>query len=228
MRGGVTVCLMAILSSPVAVAQEPSASPTYRDKVVISPAQGVKRSASAGEAIIEKQGIILASGAKLIDRATNPAKVSNLFDIPAGGEVRQEETRTAFKACWYGDRATVDSPCLIDDDGDGSFDRASSTPMSKAHPLPSPVRYERAEIITGPSSSILNRKILYQGADASALKLSYRELSNDYARPAFNEELSIPLGKEFPQKVAAKGVIITIFKIDGMGLTYQVDSAVGF
>lgn len=226
MRGLWGVFGIAVAGS--AAGQEMPAAPTWREQIVLAPDAGVRRSASAGDVIIEKRGIVLRSGAKLLSQATPPPKVSNTFVIPIGGELRQVDSRAPFKACWDGKALKGGSPCLLDDDGDGIFDRASSDEYAKAHPLIVPVRYERVELVTGQQASTLNRKILYHGADESTLKLGYRELSQDLARPAFNEDLSIPISKDFPQKVAAKGVVITIFKIDGMGLAYQVDSTDGF
>lgn len=64
--------------------------------------------------------------------------------------------------------------------------------------------------------------LTYLGSNGSALSLSYREFINDMARPAFTEELQVPLSQPFPQKVRAKGVMFQVDKIDGVGLQYSV------
>ncbi|HTM95475.1 MAG TPA: hypothetical protein VL100_06640, partial [Croceibacterium sp.] len=104
----------------------------------------------------------------------------------------------------------------------------SSNYIRKAYPLARPVPYHRAKILLPPATPGLTRRLLYQGMAAGELKLSYREFTNDLARPAFEESLSVPLSAEFPQKVAAKGATLTIYKIDGLGMDYQVDDPGSF
>jgi hypothetical protein len=54
------------------------------------------------------------------------------------------------------------------------------------------------------------------------LRLSYREFSNNMARPAFTEELTIPISKTYPQDVAVKLVKLRIHSIDGLGMRYEI------
>jgi hypothetical protein len=58
--------------------------------------------------------------------------------------------------------------------------------------------------------------------NGNALSLSYREFSDDMARPAFTEDLSVPMGATFPQPIVVKGQRFIVHKIDGTGLTYQL------
>lgn len=64
------------------------------------------------------------------------------------------------------------------------------------------------------------REILYSGGNKGSLQLQYREYMNDYARPAFSQELSYDLaaGKD----IGFKGARIRVLNISNVGLRYMV------
>jgi hypothetical protein len=214
MRGVIAIGLLVLAAVP--------SGASYANHLIRKPELNSKATVSAGGEVFSSAEVKTVKGAKLTGTASWGR------DYPAGTVLIPVSSKAAFKACVALDGTVIpNSPCFLDDDGDGVFDRDAFSQTSSASKMKSPAPYELADIpVSGRGA--LKRVILYQGADAGTLKLSYREFSDDMARPAFNEELSIPLAKEFPQKVAAKGVVITVFKIDGMGLTYQIDSAAGF
>jgi hypothetical protein len=195
---------------------------------ITRPANGERRTISAGEALIEGRSARKAAGATLLGAVQSPPKVSNAFAIEPGEQLFQINTRAAFKACWVELGPEGMPPCLLDDDGDGAFDRAASSSLRKARPLPAPVRYERAEVLIPPASAGFARVLLYQGATGDTIRLSYREFSQNLARDAFSEDLTIPIGSTFPQRISAKGVIIEIYGIDGLGLDYAIEDAADF
>jgi hypothetical protein len=113
--------------------------------------------------------------------------------------------------------------CLIDKDDNGTFDEISYTSGGFAKKIDPPLPYRRTTIeMTGDGPKTFRKILLFVGSDSSSIKFSYREFSNDMARPAFTEELSLPLGASFPQNIAIKDRIITIHGIDGMGLSYEL------
>lgn len=191
---------------------------------ISKPAKGLQLTVSAGEAILDQRNVRSADGVRLDAPAVSPAKLAAQFVFVTGEQLYRVNTSKAFKACWTKLGSEGYPPCLIDDDGDGRFDRAASNSMRKAYPLATPVAYHRDTVFLPPVTAGLTRSILYQGATADGLKLSYREFSNDLARPAFSEDIIIPITKSFPQQFAVKGAVFTIFGIDGLGLTYQVDN----
>lgn len=194
-----------------------------RPAVSIHPSDQDVHTVSAGEAMIKQENVRIASGAVLLAETTPPVQTRLNFSLPSGTSLYEISTSKNFKACTLRLGSDLWPACLIDDDGDGTFDRMSSNSAQKAYPLASPVKYEKSEISMPPSYTGLAKSLLYQGASERTVKLSYREFSNDLARPAFNEELSLPLSEEFPQKIAAKGIIFVVEKIDGLGITYRID-----
>lgn len=64
------------------------------------------------------------------------------------------------------------------------------------------------------------REILYSGGAKGTIQLQYREFANDYARPAFSQELSFDLamGKE----MGFRGARIRVESISNTGIRYTV------
>ncbi|MDF0540781.1 hypothetical protein PX699_00365 [Sphingobium sp. H39-3-25] len=113
-------------------------------------------------------------------------------------------------------------PCLIDEDKDGVFERmyfkGSDKPSEK---LENPAPYRK--IIDRDFNEIGKRfksLILYLGSNGTSVSFSYREFSDNIARPAFTQELILPLGKNFPQDMRIKGASIRILALDGTGMKY--------
>ena len=210
-------------------AYDPYSSATnIRPTVLTVPQPGARQVVTAGEPILDQRNGRLALGAIVDASFDSPPKVANSFQTKPGDPFFRVGSRAAFKVCSARLGPEGWPPCFLDDDGDGLFDRVASNDVRKAHPIGKPVPYHRETVLLPAAASGFTRSILYQGATTDTLRLSYREFKDDLARPAFEESLSIPLTKDFPQKVAAKGAVFTIYRIDGLGLDYQVENAGSF
>ena len=67
------------------------------------------------------------------------------------------------------------------------------------------------------------RSIVYlTGIANNTLRLSYREFKNDFARPAFTQDLEFGLNDILPQEVNFKNVRMRILQADGNGLKYVI------
>ncbi len=114
--------------------------------------------------------------------------------------------------------------CAIDKDGDGKFELISFNEVGGAKPVVPPVPYTRGTIpITGGNSQSFKQTITYLGKSGSDIRLSYREFSNNMARPAFTEDLTLPAPSEFPQTMLVKDIKLTVLGIDGSGFRYRLD-----
>ena len=112
--------------------------------------------------------------------------------------------------------------CVVDSDDDGRFDKVINSSNGFSKPIVSPVPYRRGVVeVDGTGESNFRKVITYAGVGEGIIRFSYREFRNDTARPAFSEDLTLPLGKSFPQNVAIKDVVITLLAVDGMGLSYK-------
>lgn len=184
-------------------------------KVGSEPAVGVERTVTVGSVVSEHYRYEIQRF--IIPRAEISQRVLwAKLRIRAGEELTpMPYTSVKLKACG-------DGGCGLDDDGDGTFDRIAMDDTSTAIRLATPVAYDQRDIPHIAEGNF--RQIFsYMGATSDTLRLSYREFANDMARPAFTEELSLPLGKTFPQKIAFKDVRMTILSIDGMGMRYRIE-----
>jgi hypothetical protein len=86
--------------------------------------------------------------------------------------------------------------------------------------LDSPVRYEQSELqVPRPDSK--KYELLYQGISSKTLRLSYREYINDFARPAFFQDVTYDV-PDLPTTITFRTVRIKLLSADNNGLRYQV------
>lgn len=140
------------------------------------------------------------------------------FKAKAGDEFEIQTDRKKFIACG----AKGSTPCLQDDDVDGVFDQWSVDNRTKAFRLKLGIPYTKVKLLSPPSSNDFRWTVTYLGVSNDGLKLSYREFSDGFARQAFTEDYSVPLGAKFPQVVSVKGVRFEVKSVDGAGLRYRV------
>jgi hypothetical protein len=181
-----------------------------------TPALGVETTATVGSPAIEKfryDSVRIGVARTDIVRRT----ITGDIRINAGDPLYPVSSRAKFKAC------STSGPCALDDDGDGTFDRIALDDMVAALKLKEPVPYEIKDAVAPSSTGNFKQVIIYLGTSSDTLRLSYREFLNDMARPAFTEELTFPLSKIYPQKIALKDSVITILAIDGLGMHYRVE-----
>lgn len=135
--------------------------------------------------------------------------------VEAGTPMYPVATKSKFKAC------VSQGPCGLDDDGDGTFDRMAQDDVAMALKLKTKVPFHTQRMTVEKPES-LRQIVVYSGATKDTLRLTYREFMSDMARPAFTEDLTIPITEKFPQDIAVKQVRLRIHSIDGLGMSYEV------
>lgn len=193
-----------------------------------TPEVGTEQTVAVGGTLWEQYqykgqpGVIIA--APVLERWGSLDKV----DLPADAPLAIVRDKKKLRACQSSLRLTIApvtiwSSCLTDLDMDGKFDEASYSDNGSSKKLDPPVAYERAIVeMGGDDARTFTKRLLFLGSDGNSLKLSYREFASGTARPAFTEDLTLSLGKTFPQNVAVKDRVITLLGIDGMGLKYKL------
>jgi hypothetical protein len=73
------------------------------------------------------------------------------------------------------------------------------------------------------NSKGFRREILYSGGSKGNIQLQYREYMNDFARPAFSQELSYDLANG--TEIGFKGARIRVLSISNVGLRYVIVKA---
>ncbi len=194
-------------------------------RTLVVPPKGELKTASVGSTVYERSQYRAFPSYRIASAVVAKILFAQV-DLPAGTELLQIDSKTKLKACAATSigafRLGEYNGCLMDDDGDGKFDRVAGNEVQGGKKLPVPVEYSPSEYIdTAPGS--LKQVLIYLGSTRDTLRLSYREFVNDMARPAFTEEYTFPLEATFPQVIAFKDVKLTVTKIDGAGLHYSVE-----
>lgn len=194
-----------------------------------TPAIGVQSSAAIGQEIWQEYRFEGQPGVIISQSVQANWGTVEIVDLPAGSPLVVIRAKK-LKACAssqviFGQLTWED--CLIDADDDGRFEKVSFNNVGGSKPIEPPVAYQRASVeIKGDKraggGNNFKKQIIYLGSTTGTLRLSYREYANDMARPAFTEELTIPLGAAFPQGIAIKDHVFSLTGLDGMGLHYTL------
>ena len=186
-------------------------------QVIAMPAKGAEQTVSVGSTLYE-YGKYIAFDVATPSQTMRVAPLLIPLIIEANTPLYRVSTSVKFKAC----TGMGDGPCALDDDGDGTFDRIAKDNSSAGLKLKAPVPYATHKVPRETPDSI-KTILIYSGATSDTLRLSYREFRNDMARPAFTEDLSIPITRQFPETIAVKDIKVTLLGISGLGLRYRIE-----
>ena len=112
--------------------------------------------------------------------------------------------------------------CFLDRDNDGRFAKVKTAPGGvwfERDVFP-PLRYEKSELIV-PRSDAFKYELLYQGVSKDTLRLSYREFLNEFARPAFFQDVTYDI-EERPATITFRSVKIEVLDADNNKIVYRV------
>lgn len=191
----------------------------------VAPGQSGRQTVSAGEpvAVIE---VDVHNGELAITNAAvrRTIYLVDKIDLPAGTELHRSKPTEPFCSTGkgyvdhYGDESLV---CASDVDGDGLFDTLSGGRLAAPAKIKPPVGFiVRLGTYTTPSTN--PRRLIYLGGSATEARFSYREFTvAGLARPAFTEDLTIPLST-LPVTVTLKGVKMTIYSQSANGIDVDV------
>jgi hypothetical protein len=74
------------------------------------------------------------------------------------------------------------------------------------------------------SSDSKGYELLYEGIAGDVIKLAYREYTDNFARPAFQQDLSYTLRPPGPTEITFRGVRIEVLAADNNRIRYRVVS----
>jgi len=115
--------------------------------------------------------------------------------------------------------------CLTDSDLDGKFESGeiNSGEDAKKIYITEPIAYSvKREIEKHYSRLSFEKIILYQGIANGVINISYRELQNNMARPAFTQSIQYEINKNGPTQIAFKGARIEVLSADNTSIRYRV------
>ncbi len=146
--------------------------------------------------------------------------------IPAGSQLLQAAVDGALAYCTirpaYFAVGESRSVCLFDTRGAGIFDQfyIVDTLSTIRYDASVPYRVEEASSDSGGYKN----ELLYQGIAGDVIKISYREYTNNLARPAFQQDLSYTLHRISPTEISFRGANIVVADADNNRIRYRVMS----
>ena len=205
-----------------------SASPVLAERTIIETLKGVEQTASAGSVIWRRTDFESVPGV-IIDASIRASWSSaGSTDLPEKSKliiVREKPFRACSKKVVLSYGIPAWQNCATDKNGDGLFDLVGfydGSILKKA--ISPPVRYVRSAVpMEGPDTTTVEQSLAYLGISGDSLRVSYREFVNSLIRPAFSEEVTVPVPKTYPQTVAIKDVKLTILGVGPLGLKYRVE-----
>lgn len=112
--------------------------------------------------------------------------------------------------------------CLIDINDDGFFDNAAYGNNDYLYPLQEKVSYKLTQTPPTLTQDSFRYIVLYQGKAGNSIKLSFREFKDDYARPAFTQDIQYELNVKGDTEIGFKGMRMLVHTATNTSITYTV------
>ena len=112
--------------------------------------------------------------------------------------------------------------CLFDSNNDGKFDKIATKINILYADLEKPVSYTLKRTKSTYNEDSFKYVALYQGKIANKIKISFREFTNNMARPAFTQNIEYELEDDGTAMVGFKGLRIKVLKATNLDITYKV------
>jgi len=112
-----------------------------------------------------------------------------------------KESNQSFKICYF---ANVTGASIICDD---------------APQIKPAIDIERAESRVFPNIGF-KRELIYLGGSKNAINIQYREFIDNYARPAFSQEIKYDISED--RVIGYKGARFEVIRADNSGITFRM------
>lgn len=229
----VVVCLLGGCAAPPRIAMPTDATDIVtRDSFM--PRVGEVATAEVGASMVRHASIVSRRSytVTLLDSANGSMDLGHKISIPAGTRgplVLKSGTKQKLFCANTGGVGTVATGsvvgCLVDPEGDGTFDYSMFAARDKSFPLDKAARYslttQDTDEVIAPT---VRMEALYQGVSRGEVKVSFREFSEaGYARPAFTQDISYPLDPDGTTTIAFKGLRLKVQRATTSTVTYVVE-----
>ena len=196
------------------------------------PKAGIDSVVTVGSPLLRLFNMIVVPGMILTKDVDMDLGFVGSIRMSAGSAMRVvSDTPSKLRACSVAPDTYVNgsdrrSACLADTKHGGSFDTVwAEGIMGSKRVLPEPIPYKLDSVSENYGANNHQSVLIYQGVASGVLRLSYREFSNDIAKPAFTEDLTFPLTGTYPQTVTWRDTKITLLGLSADGLRYRVEAA---
>lgn len=185
-------------------------------------------SARVGEVIFSEYDYVAYEGARLVERFEDSIGLGvTKVIVPAGSRLvsssKGDETiyctvsKTVYDSLLGGGFAFT---CFVDDNSDDHFDRYRPSSGFIMFKLDRPLPYKRFDLSI--DSGGFKYELLYLGLSERTLRLSYREFTDNLARPAFQQDLTYTLADEGNTQISFRKLRIEVIAADNNQMTYKV------
>ncbi|MBN8809633.1 MAG: hypothetical protein J0I47_15550 [Sphingomonas sp.] len=186
-----------------------TANETHR----FEPPAGVQATGRVGRPIWTDERAIVVEGARIM-QAVRKRVLIDVYSVAAYDPMTRVKSKAAFKAC-----SVTNNVCLLDDDGDCTFDRVAKDVSGRGYDLDTKVRYQKMQVVE-PGSSI-ERSIDLVSMSGGRMVFRYREETEDngtvadetYTAPAYTRVLQI------------RDVALTIISVTPGSIEFKAASA---
>lgn len=216
-----TAALVAILAvgTTVATAAVPETAPTVRS----FPAVGVETEVEIGQPMVLIESVLTATALRLSESARSDSINGNRVVLPAG---IYQLVRETDRGRYYANPAARIRALGFNSEapeGAGIF-----IPRDPAAP---PAAYWQALLgativkadglkVEASDASGFRRELVYSGVAQGVVTMSYREFANDFARPAFTQELRYDLAAG--QDIGFRGARLQIIQAGNITVRYRL------
>lgn len=227
-RGSFLVALLILASSATALAAKPVRSPQLLKGEI--PEADVLSEVTVGEALYARFDYIEYYGARLTEGYESKFMLG-MISIPRGLMLVERPGKERPQYCsaqqLYRRSDLNDIVCFQDLNEDGAFEEIRVPTLrfgGWARIKTAPVPYEEA--VDQEQTNGFRQELLYQGVAGSSLSISYREFKDNFARPAFQQDLQYTLSSEGETEIAFRGARIIVMSATNTTLRYKVVSGI--
>lgn len=216
------VMIALLLAGSAASAQVPETAPTVRS----IPDLGVETEAEVGQAMVLRESLVTATSLRVLNevRSESMGGLGRLVLYP--GVYRLDHVND--KGRFYRAERGVGLRQL------GLTDRVEGGILIPPEPQGVPTAYQVALLGTGYAKapdvkleavdqSGFRRELIYSGVAQRVVNLTYREFTNDFARPAFTQELKYDLNEG--TEIGFRGARLEILKATNTSVTFKLIKA---
>lgn len=185
------------------------------------PEVGVRTTKSVGKVMVEKYEYLAQKGATLMN-AVAGSFWRRRDGLSVGTALVSAVSSGEEVFCQSPPR--LGAPCLKDTDGDGRFDRAFTMNaygflIYEVNIPPAAYRIRDQSIKDG-----FRYELLYQGINNGVVRITYREYTENLARPAFRQDLTYTLESNGETRIRFRDVSAVIHMANNNQIEYTVES----
>jgi hypothetical protein len=183
------------------------------------PAVGAEAEVATGDVLLvafEREEIEFA-------RLTSDVKVAQSGKVLPKGLVLEASLEVGSGRKEYCKGVDTALYCLQDRDNDGLFDKVQI--LGGARPLPRISGHYALEYQPGEDRSGWRRELVYQGAAAGVVRLTYNEFGADWSQPRMSQDLAYDVPPSGAIEVVYKGAKLQFLEATSNSARYRVVSA---